>query len=64
MLIGFGELPFLVCQHHDAGLPHLHIITLKVRFDGSRMDTQNIGRNQSEKARKEIETQYGLRQNI
>ena len=58
--IGFGEQPFLVYQHHDAGHPHLHIVTLKVRSDGSRIDTQNIGRNQSEKARKEIEIQYGL----
>lgn len=58
--IGFGEQPYLVYQHHDAGHPHLHIVTLKVRADGSRIDTQNIGRNQSEKARKEIEIQYGL----
>jgi hypothetical protein len=31
-----------------------------VREDGSRIDTQNIGRNQSEKARKEIEIEFGL----
>lgn len=58
--IGFTEQPYLVYQHHDAGHPHIHIISLKVRNDGSRIDMQNIGRNQSEKARKEIETAYGL----
>jgi hypothetical protein len=58
--IGFREQPYLVYQHHDAGHPHIHIISLKVRDDGSRIDMQNIGRNQSEKARKEIETAYGL----
>ncbi|PRZ22762.1 relaxase/mobilization nuclease domain-containing protein [Flavobacterium granuli] len=58
--IGFKEQPYLVYQHHDAGHPHIHIISLKVRADGSRIDMQNIGRNQSEKARKEIETAYGL----
>lgn len=58
--IGFKEQPYLVYQHHDAGHPHIHIISLKVRDDGSRIDMQNIGRNQSEKARKEIETTYGL----
>ncbi len=58
--IGFKEQPYLVYQHHDAGHPHIHIISLKVREDGSRIDMQNIGRNQSEKARKEIETAYGL----
>ncbi len=58
--IGFTKQPYLVYQHHDAGHPHIHIISLKVRDDGSRIDMQNIGRNQSEKARKEIETVYGL----
>jgi hypothetical protein len=58
--IGFGKQPYLVYQHHDAGHPHIHIVTVKVRADGSRIDTQNIGRNQSEKARKEIEQAFGL----
>jgi hypothetical protein len=58
--IGFKGQPYLVYQHHDAGHPHIHIISLKVRDDGSRIDMQNIGRNQSEKARKEIEIAYGL----
>jgi len=59
--IGFGEQPYLVYQHHDAGHPHVHLVSVKVRADGSRIDTQNIGRNQSEKARKEIEIAYGLK---
>ncbi len=58
--IGFGDQPYLVYQHHDAGHPHLHLVTVKVRADGSRIDTQNIGRNQSEKARKEIEQSFRL----
>jgi hypothetical protein len=58
--IGFGEQPYLVYQHFDAGHPHIHIVSLKVRADGTRIDTNNIGRNQSEKARKEIENDYGL----
>ncbi|MFW2475374.1 MAG: relaxase/mobilization nuclease domain-containing protein [Sediminibacterium sp.] len=58
--IGFGNQPFLVYQHFDAGHPHIHIVSIKVREDGSRIDTQNIGRNQSETARKEIEKEFGL----
>jgi hypothetical protein len=58
--IGFSEQPYLVYQHFDAGHPHIHIVSVKVRADGSRIDTQNIGRNQSEKARKEIEIAHGL----
>lgn len=58
--IGFDEQPYLVYQHFDAGHPHIHIVSIKVKADGSRIDTQNIGRNQSEKARKEIEESFGL----
>lgn len=58
--IGFGEQPYLVYEHHDAGHPHVHIVTTNIRNDGSRINTHNIGRNQSEKARKEIEQQFGL----
>lgn len=58
--IGFGEQPYLVYQHHDAGHPHLHIVSTTIRADGTRINTHNIGRNQSEKARKEIETTYSL----
>jgi len=58
--IGFGKQPYLVYEHHDAGHPHIHIVSIKVRSDGSRIDTQNIGRNQSEIARKEIEESFVL----
>lgn len=58
--IGFGRQPYLVYEHHDAGHPHIHLVSIKVRDDGSRIDMQNIGRNQSERARKEIEIAFGL----
>lgn len=58
--IGFGQQPFLVYRHHDAGHPHVHIVTTKVTMDGSVINTNNIGKVQSEKARKEIEISYGL----
>jgi hypothetical protein len=58
--IGFGEQPFLVYRHDDAGHPHIHIVSITIKADGSRINTHNIGRNQSEKARKEIEQMYGL----
>lgn len=58
--IGFGEQPYLVYQHYDSGHPHIHITSIKIKADGSRIDMQNIGRNQSETARKEIEKSFGL----
>lgn len=58
--IGFGEQPFLAYKHEDAGHPHIHIVSTAIKESGFRINTHNIGRNQSEKARKEIEEQYGL----
>ncbi|MDZ7650267.1 MAG: relaxase/mobilization nuclease domain-containing protein [Cytophagales bacterium] len=58
--IGFGEQPYLVYRHTDAAHPHVHIITTNIQIDGKRIDIHNIGRNQSEKARKEIEVEYQL----
>lgn len=58
--IGFGMQPWLMYKHKDAGHPHIHIVTTTIQDDGKRIDTYNIGRNQSEKARKEIEQLHGL----
>lgn len=58
--IGFAEQPYLVYQHNDAGHPHIHILTTNIQADGKRIDTYNIGRNQSEAARKEMENKFGL----
>lgn len=58
--IDFGQQPYLVYKHIDAAHPHIHIVSTTIKEDGSRINTHNIGRNQSEKARKEIEQQYGL----
>ncbi|WP_121356744.1 relaxase/mobilization nuclease domain-containing protein [Flavisolibacter nicotianae] len=59
--IGFGEQPYLVYRHQDAGHPHIHIVSTTIKHDGSRINTHNIGRNASEKARKEIELRFGLK---
>ena len=58
--IGFGKQPYLVYEHHDAGHPHLHIVTTNIEQKGKRIELHNLGRNQSQKARKEIEIKYNL----
>ena len=58
--IGFGEQPFLVYHHHDAGHPHIHIVSTNIQKDGKRISLHNIGRNQSTQARKQIELIYKL----
>ena len=58
--IGFGDQPYLVYQHNDAAHPHMHIVTTNIQEDGKRISIHNLGKNQSEIARKEIEEKYGL----
>lgn len=58
--IGFGNQPYLVYQHFDAAHPHIHIVTTNIQSDGKRILLYNIGRNQSEKARKQIENEFNL----
>lgn len=58
--IGFANQPYLVYQHFDASHPHVHIVTTNINSEGKRILLYNIGRNQSEKARKEIEREYNL----
>ncbi len=58
--IGFENQPYLVYRHHDAAHPHIHIVSTNIQRDGSKIEMQNIGRNQSEKARKNIEEKFKL----
>lgn len=58
--IGFGNQPYLIYQHHDAGHPHIHITTINVQENGKRIAMHNIGRDKSEPARKEIEEAFNL----
>ena len=58
--IGFGHQPFLVYQHFDSGHPHIHIVSINIQKDGSRISVHNLGRNQSEAARKELEIKFEL----
>jgi len=58
--IGFGNQPYLIYQHHDAGHPHIHITSINVQEKGKRIGTHNIGKDKSEPARKEIEQAFNL----
>lgn len=58
--IEFGEQPCLVYRHLEAGHAHLHIVTTNIDRAGKRIETHNLGRNQSETARKELEVSYHL----
>lgn len=58
--IGFGKQPYLVYQHHDAGHPHIHVVTTNIEADGNRIDLHHLAIRKSEPARKEIEIAFGL----
>ncbi|MGN6398669.1 MAG: relaxase/mobilization nuclease domain-containing protein [Mucilaginibacter sp.] len=58
--IGFGDQPYLVYQHFDAGHPHIHILTTNVKDNGRAISLHNIGKGRSEEARKELEQEFGL----
>lgn len=58
--LGFGEQPFLVYRHHDAGHPHIHLVTTNIEADGKRIDLHHLGIRKSEPARKEIEKEFDL----
>ncbi|WP_118975778.1 relaxase/mobilization nuclease domain-containing protein [Taibaiella koreensis] len=58
--IGFGDQPYLLYQHFDAGHPHVHIVTLRVRPDGTNIDTFNIGKRLSVPAVQALEQKYDL----
>ncbi|TRW21932.1 relaxase [Flavobacterium zepuense] len=58
--LGFGNQPFLVYQHHDAGHPHLHLVTTNITADSKRISLHHIGIEKSEPARREVEQRFGL----
>ncbi|GAA4341110.1 relaxase/mobilization nuclease domain-containing protein [Flaviaesturariibacter amylovorans] len=58
--IGFGEQPYLVYRHEDAGHPHLHIVTTNICRDGGRISLHGLGRGPSEQVRKSLEQKFGL----
>lgn len=58
--IGFGDQPYLVYKHNDAAHTHVHIATINIQPDGSRIDTHGIGWKLSEPARIALEKEFGL----
>jgi hypothetical protein len=58
--LGFGKQPYLVYQHHDAGHPHLHIVSTNIKPDGKRISFHLLANRASESSRKQVELTYNL----
>lgn len=58
--LGFADQPYLVYDHHDAAHPHMHIVSTIIEANGNRIPTHFIGKEKSEKSRKEVEEEFAL----
>ncbi|MEZ3591365.1 MAG: relaxase/mobilization nuclease domain-containing protein [Muribaculaceae bacterium] len=57
--MGFSEMPYLVVKHEDIDRHHIHIVSLRVRPDGSAIDSKN-NYYRSKEITRELERKYGL----
>lgn len=57
--MGFADMPYLVVKHEDIDRHHIHIVALRVRPDGSAIDSKN-NYYRSKEITREIEKKYGL----
>lgn len=58
--IGLRKQPFLVYQHFDAGHPHIHVVSVRIRPSGDRISIHEPGHKILVTAQREIEKKYGL----
>lgn len=57
--MGFADMPYLVVKHEDIDRHHIHIVALRVRSDGSAIDSKN-NYYRSKEITRELEKKYGL----
>lgn len=57
--MGFAEMPYVIVKHEDLDRHHIHIVALRVRPDGSAIDSKN-NYYRSKEITREIERKYGL----
>lgn len=57
--LGFGEQPYIIFKHEDIDRQHLHIVSTRIRSDGSLIsDKKNY--EKSRKITDDLEKKYGL----
>lgn len=57
--MGFADMPYVIVKHEDIDRHHIHIVALRVRPDGSAIDSKN-NFYRSKEITREIERKYGL----
>ena len=57
--LGYGEQPYMIFKHSDIDREHIHIVSLQVKSDGSKVNDHMIKRR-SKAITEELEKKYGL----
>ena len=57
--LGYGNQPYIVFKHNDIAREHLHIVSLRVDFDGNKINDKFEGRR-SKKITNALEKKYNL----
>jgi hypothetical protein len=59
----FGNQPYIIYRHYDAGHPHLHIVASSIQADGSKIHLQPSDLRESIAICKELESEFSLQPN-
>ena len=57
--LGYGNQPYIVFKHNDIAREHIHIVSLRVDFDGNKINDRYEGRR-SKKITDALEKKYNL----
>ena len=57
--LGYGNQPYMIFKHEDIDRQHIHIVSTRVRPDGSLVP-DNFEKDRSNKIRRELEQEYNL----
>ena len=57
--LGYGKQPYIVFKHNDIAREHIHIVSLRVDFDGKKINDKYEGRR-SKKITDALEKKYNL----
>ena len=57
--LGYGKQPYIIFKHNDIAREHIHIVSLRVDFDGNKINDKFEGRR-SKKITNALEKKYNL----
>ena len=58
--MGYGDQPYYVFRHRDIDREHVHIVSVRMREDGTKIDDYKEVQNRSVPILKDMERTYGL----